>query len=91
MDSNHTLLTESRLLVLLSLPGGHLSEVHISQQSAAALGWRGGRGSGPQAGEMLGWERAQVRVGRAPLAPTGPPFPGPVPAGRGEGHRCQCP
>lgn len=58
MDSNHTLLTESRLLVLLSLPGGHLSEVHISHQSAAALGWGWGQGL-----RASGWGDARVGEG----------------------------
>lgn len=89
MDSNHTLLTESRLLVLALPPrrtlewGPHQSSVGSRPgvgEGAGAQGLRLGRCSGGRA--------AQVRVGRAPHAPTGPPFLGLVPAGRGEGRRC---
>lgn len=47
MDSSHTLLTESRLLVL-SFSGEHLSDARISQQPP----W-GGQGHGPEDGEKL--------------------------------------
>lgn len=47
MDSNHTLLTESRLLVL-SFSGVHSSDARVSQQPP----W-GGQGHGPEDGEKL--------------------------------------